>query len=271
MSEFATEAPATPAAPEAPPAPEPASVGDALAAAETAAAPLEPVAAPEAPATPFDPTPMYEEIAYLREQLAAAPQQGQPAEQAPQVPGFDPATLVDEYGQIRPDALGQFLDARNTALLQSVEQMFQQVRGPLEQQQQAATQSHYAELVDTAFNDHAADLTAQSPAARDFVEERAGALLGDLNQRFGTNPDGTTKPHVLDMAIKQAADDVRQLLGAAGSSATQQQASHLATLAGAPVEPGAGAAGAAGGPQQFKTTTDIVDYYSRNGAGFPQG
>lgn len=273
MSGLFSESGAVPAAvePAAPAAAEP--VVDPLAAgvAAGAVADPEPQSAPTGPS--LDQRERDLELENLRsqyEQLSTAYSQisQQPAgQQDTKADAFDPYQLVDEYGSIRPETLMQLLDARNSALLQSLEQRFEALQSPIEQQQRAATEQRYVSMVDGMVADNLSRHGDLSPKGREFMEGRAAQILPDLNSRFGTNPDGSTKPNVLEMAIEKAAGEVRELLGTAGTAGAAEQAQRLATLAGASGEPG-GAAGAVAGTPQFKTSREVVEFYARGGPGF---
>jgi hypothetical protein len=243
-------------------APEPASVADALANGTAAGAVADPEPAPAATeaASQIDPRELQAELDHMRQQYELLAQHVQTQVPQPQAgQQFDPSQLVDEYGQINPAALAQFLDARNTALLAQIDERFQQVSEPLAAQAMAQREQQYADMVDGMVSDHAADL---SPKGRDLLEARALQILPDLNQRFGTNPDGTTKPNVLEMAIQRASADVRDALGTATSTGQQETAARLAQLAGASGEPGTGATAAAGGATQFTSPRQVTEHYA---------
>lgn len=269
MSELFTENGALPAAPAELVAP-----AEPLAAEPTAAevAPVEPAPTPEpAAAEPaLDPRELLAELEYLRstnEQLLTrfSQQQPQPGEQPPQG-GFDPSQLVDEYGQFRPDKFAEFQMARDQALLQTITQQFQPIQQQFEQQAQAATQQRYGEFVDGLIQKNMDQAWPEGASA--FLESRAAALMPGLNERFGTNPDGSWKTTVLELAVEKAATEVKQLLGGAAGTAEQRQAQRLAELAGLPGEPGNGAGGAVAGQPEFKSAREVVEYYAQGGAGF---
>jgi hypothetical protein len=252
---------------------EPAGGAPAEPAAGTPAEPEEP-AQPEEPGTPAAPERDIQaelEQEWLREQeeararrdaeLAAALQRLA----APQAEGAGAQTLdlsrlqlEDEFGNINPAALLEAVHALNQHTLSPIQQQMNQLAEQIQQAraEAVAEQRHeqYGELVEDMFANNIArhgDLTTNpedAEKATSFVEARAMQLLPGLNAKYGTNPDGSAKPRVLEAAIEQAAGEVRELLTGHASSTTEQERNRLATLAAAGGEPGAAGVGGVTAP-----------------------
>lgn len=197
-----------------------------------------------------------QQMAELLQRLAS----GQPTTPTPgaaNAPSVDLSQLAgqlqDEYGNLNPAALIQLMQGMNQ---QTVAQAVQAAVAPLQQQlEQARTEQvqaesyqHYEQLVADMISDNASRNGDLSPKAVDLVESRAVQILDGLNSRYGTNPDGSARPKVLEMAIEQAAGEVRELLSEHGASSVQQHQNQLGTLAGVHGEAGTGAGAGVSAP-----------------------
>lgn len=277
----------------------PASVGDALAAGQAAGAATDgapaagdgqqpgagDTAGGGAAAAPpaFDPADLEAENAYLRTQLGQLgeavqgllQQQRGPQQPEPQPGAFDPAQLVDEFGQLNPQALIGMFQQFGEQLMGGIDQRFQQIQAPLAARQEAETVAQGEERLqdilvdDIAHNGDfvraAGDQPEQVAAAREadqqaraLVRTVADQLFPEIAERYGATP------RAAEMAMTRAADQVRTLLRAAGAGEAAAQANRLATLAGQRGEPGAGAAGGAGAVEApvVKVNERVVDRYA---------
>lgn len=259
----------TPEAPEDPEAGDPLAAGAAAGAATAAAA--DPEAGAPAEPEPAVTQPQYDplEVEALRERMAAYEQergellaalQGRDTG-APATGELADADLYDEYGNLRVDVLraemARAAAEANRPLLDAIAQARQQ-------EQVAATQEHYGALVEDMIADNVARHGDLSEAAIQMLDARAMQILPELNQRYGTNPDGTARNSVVERAIEQAASEVRELLGDHGNSQLEQERHRLATLAGTQGEPGPGGGGAHEAPV-VRINERVVDRYAAAG------
>lgn len=250
--------------------------------------PVAPVAAePVAPAV--EPTPAAAPIDYddprLQDLIQAQASQiaQQTIEQAmqrtqtqqPQTqPGFDTSQLLDEYGNVNPAALAQFMQHNQQMTLQAVQEMFTPLASQMQAQQEAETiASGEARLEDILADDIARngdfvraagntpELVAQAQqadqAARQLVRTTADQLFPEIAQRYGATP------RAAEIAMSRAADQVRSLLRAAGQAAQAAQANQLATLAGQNGEVGSAGTGAGAVSRPVvKIGERVVDRYA---------
>lgn len=210
--------------------------------------PEEPAAAEPAEAQPqYDPLElesMQQRLAAFEEReqqlLAALQDRGGAPEAAPVAGGFTEADY-DDFGNLRPEALRREMtlaaQEANRPLLEAIAQARQQ-------EHVAQVQEHYGELVEDMIANEVARNGDLSENALLMVDARAMQILPELNQRYGTNPDGTARPGVVERAIEQAASEVRGLLGEHAGSELEQERNRLATLASQHGEPGPGGGGA---------------------------
>lgn len=181
--------------------------------------------------------------------------QAQHAQQAPQ-PGFDPAQMVDEYGNFDPRALPTLMQTRDERLLAQVRDMFT----PLASQMQAAQEAETVAQGEARLEDMLADDIARNgdfvraagnsdeqiaaaqkadADARQLVRTVADQMFPEIAQRYGATP------RAAEIAMTRAADQVRSLLRAAGQSGVAAHTNQMATLAGQTGEAGGPGAGAA--------------------------
>lgn len=228
-----------------------------------------------APAPQVDVAELQGELEYLRNQNAeivnylrsqgVAPAQAQAA--ANQETGFDPASLVDEYGNLDPGAFAQFLAQRDERLLGAIDQRFQSISAPLAAREEAETIAEGEQrLTDILADDisrngeFVAGVTEEAKAAdkqaRELVRTLANQAFPEVAQRYGMTP------RAAEVAMTNAATQVRGLLKAAGLSAVAVTANHNATLAGASREAGSGAAGLATTPDGIQRPGAIASRYA---------
>lgn len=229
----------------------------------------------EAAAPPFDAAEVQAELEHVRSQNAELQQllvqvsqqfdqrgNGAAAAQQQQQGVPTAASFVDEYGQFDPVAFAAYQQQRDAQLFAVVQQQSETVAATLAARNAAESEAHYGELVDDLLSDNQSRHGDLSQRALQFVDLRAVQILPELNARFGTNPDGSAKPSVLEMAVERAAGEVRDMLGETATNAQKQQANQLATLAGASPDAGPGVAGGTGGSAAFTSPGDVVRHYA---------
>lgn len=224
--------------------------------------PVELVADPviEEPAGPvFDPAELDARFAAYdarNQQLEAALTQlfqPQPTVQQPQ-PLVD---LVDEFGQVNPDALVQMLEQRDQRNLQVMQQLLAPVTQTFQQQQQdqiiGEGEQRLGDILadDISRNGEFATDQEADKQARTLVRTLAEQSFPEIAGRYGGNwnpqtgnfdfPTGFASAKAAEQAMTNAAAQVRSLLKATGSAAVSQHVNHNATLAGQRTEPGAAA------------------------------
>lgn len=187
-------------------------------------------------------------VEYIQSQ-GASPAQAQAAAAAQT--GFDPSTLVDEYGNLDPQAFAGFLAQRDQQLLGHFDQRFQQIAAPLAAQEQEKVVAEGEQRLQDILTDDISrngefvtgvdeESKAADAEARKLVRTLADQAFPEIAQRYGMTPAAAER------AISQAAGQVRSLLRAAGKTSVAQHVNHNATLAGARQEPAAGASGLVG-------------------------
>ncbi len=187
----------------------------------------------------------------LEQQLAQLGGQPEPS-QTPGLPEFDP---------LDPDSVTAWQDAREQRLLAQIDQRLQMLGQPLmEQQAQQAQQEGEQRLQDIIGDDvarngeFASDPDADRQA-RDLVRVLAEQQFPTLAERYGQTP------RAAEMAISQAAQQVRGLLRTVGQAEVTRHQHHTATLAGAVAEPGAGGAAVSTVPGRPLTAQQIAAKY----------
>lgn len=178
------------------------------------------------------------QIAPLLEQFLGG--EGQPQGQ-PQI-----GQLVDEFGQLDPNALVQLLSAQQAQTFQAIDARIAQMQAPLaarfEQETVAEGNQRLNDILadDVARNgEFSADAEADK-AARGLVRTLAEQAFPQVAQRYGPTP------RAAEMAMAQATAQVRQLLTADRAAALTTEANRVAALAGVRVEPGTAAVGVEG-------------------------
>lgn len=178
-----------------------------------------------------------EPILPLLQQLIASGQgaNGGAAQQAGQF------ALVDEFGQVDPNALASLLTQSQQQLLAQIDERFQQIQAPMEQRAQAETLAEGEQRLkdvladDISRNgDFATDPETGASPGQTLVRPLADLFFPEFAARFGASP------RAAEFAMQKAAGVVRQLEQVAGKVAIAKHTNQLETLAGAPGEPGAG-------------------------------
>jgi hypothetical protein len=263
----------------------PAAGGEAVAAEPVAPVTAEPVApavepAP-VPAIDYDDPRLHDLIQTQASQMAQQTledlvQRAQSQQAQQQQPGFDVSQLLDEYGNVNATALASMIQQSNQQTLTAVQQMFSPLAQQMQAQQEAeVVASGEARLEDILADDisrngdfvraagNAPEQVAQAQAAdvqaRQMVRTMADQMFPEIAQRYGATP------RAAEIAMTRAADQVRGLLRAVGSSAQAVQANQLATLAGQNGEVGGtGAVGAVSRPV-VKIGERVTDRYAAAG------
>lgn len=188
-------------------------------------------------------------------QLAAYLQsqgQQQPYEEPAQEFSLDP--LDDNYGE----QLASFLQARDEALMGQFQQMLQ----PLVQANQQARIHDGMEQLRDIFYDDAQQHGefAEGETAFEMALALGRTLYGEAAQRFG---DGD---RAAEAAFGQAIQTLRERDKAIGEAAVERYKNEIATLAGAPREPGASGVGTQViGGQRPDSLVDIARRYGSAG------
>lgn len=166
--------------------------------------------------------------------------------------GFDPSDLVDEFGQLVPQALVQLFSSQQQALTQAIDQRFQAIAAPLAAREEAESVAEgEARLNDILVDDIARNGEFSSDPetdkqARTLVRTLADQAFPEVAQRYGMTP------RAAEIAMNRTADQVRGLLKAHGAAAVTAHVNHNATLASQRNEPGAGSGAG------LVTTTDEI-------------
>lgn len=167
--------------------------------------------------------------------------------------------LVDEFGQLDPNALLAMLEQRDQRQLQVMQQVFAPFAQTLAERQQAETLQEGAERLNDILADDiarngefAADPDADKQA-RQLVQTLADQAFPQVAARYGgvwnqqqgrfDFPSTFASAKAVEQAMSQASGQVRGLLKAAGTAAVTEHVNHNATLAGQRREPGTAAAG----------------------------
>ena len=217
--------------------------GEAVDASAAEAAPVE--EAPAAAQTPaFDREEFEGQLEYLRQQNAQLVEYLQ-SQQQPQAeqgqPQFDPAQLVDEFGNLNPVALAQFMAQNNEQLMGAFDQRFQQIQAPLAAREEAETIAEGEQRLQDILADDVSRNGEFSPKAdvdkqaRGLVRMIADQQFVEVAQQYGMSP------RAAEIAMGRAAAQVRDMLRANAEAAVEAHVNHNATLAGARSEPGAAA------------------------------
>jgi hypothetical protein len=198
-----------------------------------------------------------QQLVQLLEQYANEPApQGQPQGQ-PQI-----GQLVDEYGQLDPNALVQLLAQQQAQTFAALDQRIQQLQAPLtarfEQETVAEGNQRLSDILadDVARNGEFSSDAEADNAARQLVRTLAEQAFPQVAQRFGNTP------RAAEMAMAQAAAQVRQVLTADRASALTTEQNRIAALAGVRVEPGTAAVGVEGLSDTPLSAREIAMKYS---------
>jgi hypothetical protein len=177
------------------------------------------------------------QLAQLLEQYAAEPQEpGQP-----QI-----GQLVDEYGNLDPNALVQLLTTQQQQMLQQFDQRLQQIQAPLAARAaQEANAEGNQRLQDILADDIArnGEFSADKDAdakARGLVRTLAEQAFPEVAQRYGVTP------RAAELAMTRAAAQVREVLAADRQASLSTEQNRIAALAGVRPEPGTAAVGVEG-------------------------
>jgi ribosomal protein L16 Arg81 hydroxylase len=246
-----------------------------------AAEPVAPVAPEPAPAASFDyDDPRLQDLiqtqaaTIAQQQLEQYVQRAQ-AQQPQTQQGFDVSQLLDEYGNVNPAALATMMEHNRQSTLEAVQQMFTPLASQMQAQQEAEVVasgearlediladdiSRNGDFVRAAGNEPEQVAAAQQAdaQARQMVRTMADQMFPEIAQRYGPTP------RAAEIAMTRAADQVRGLLRAVGSSAQAVQANQLATLAGQNGEVGGTGVGAVSRPV-VKIGERVTDRYAAAG------
>lgn len=180
----------------------------------------------------------HEQLVQWARQQGATPAQAQAAATAQT--GFDPATLVDEYGNLDPAAFAGFLQQRDQTLLGAIDQRFNALLQPLaEQREQAVVAEGEQQMRDVISNLASREgelLVNDDVAAERIIEDVRNRFYPALSQRLGdTN-------RTAELALEHAFKAERDRQKAIGEAAVQAHVNRNATLAGARSEAAPGVA-----------------------------
>jgi hypothetical protein len=247
----------------------PAAPAPAAAASEPADPDGEPPAAPAQPE--FDPDAFQQAVLEEAEALLEArlarltpPQPGQPGFPGGPIPGATPGPMtafdwsqVDPYSDEFGAQLGQGIQA---TIQEALVGALSPVTGAIQAQQHAQVIATGEERLQDMMADEIArngDFAAEedgSQPGRELVIPLAETFLEAAAERYGETP------RAAEAAIEHAAQLIRRAEAAAAAKAVAQHANHVATLAGAPAEPGSPgqAAAIAGRPAVARSPSEIA-------------
>jgi hypothetical protein len=140
--------------------------------------------------------------------------------------------LVDEFGQVDPNALIQLLQQSQQQTLAQMQQMLQGIAAPLAQRQEQETVAEGEQRIKDMIADDVSrngDLPAKAQAA---IRPLADQLFPQIAERYGNTP------RAAEMAVSQAAALVRDMVAEARTVALTTEQNRIGALAGVRGEPG---------------------------------
>lgn len=236
-----------------------------------------PETAPVAAAPPYDPTEDPRVVDFVNTQAARIAEERfqhlveEAQRGAQQQPALTTDGLVDEYGNINPAALAEFLAQRDERLFGQIDQRFQQIAQPLEARAQAETIQEGEQRIQDMIADDVSrngDFpvdpdTGKSPA-KELIRPLADLLFNDVAATYGATP------RAAEIAVSKAATLVREIVDLGRKTGVTEHINRNAELAGANRQPGAGAVGLTTRPEgprkpgelarQFGQSADRIRY-----------
>jgi hypothetical protein len=197
--------------------------------------------------------------AVVQAQLARFQQQNGYQPYQPPIAGATPGPLsgfppLPEYDPYDPESANAYFEARDQRLLAAIEQRFAPVAQTLQQQQEQALIQNGEQLAQDIIADVVTRKGDVTDAGKQMIRSLAESFMPAAVGRYGESH------RAAEMAIEQAYDAVASMEKDAAERALAKHTNHVATLAGAPTQPGASgvAATVPGTPQKYMSNEELV-------------